>query len=676
MGVVGAATPAHATATPLPVALVNQSSGEITGGSGYLTLENATHTVTQFPASNGDHVTVSYFGVKDNTDAFVTSGTGLSATFCGNFTAGAVSPAVDTPLVAADIASLAGIQAHCANPSAPIGTNGGTTVTVTGSGDVTIEMDLNGLPAGTQCVSNNTVIPCLLVVATLTQSVALALPIVNITATSVVGPALAYASLLCNPSAVPSTACASGRLSNPGIGVINPIVYGGIGFIPSDNNFSPTNPASYSAASTSTFGIGGANVTSVTQKVCADSLGATCYTSSAPALYSLTTSGGGAIPDATLGSPLPVGVTATGQLGGAIFIPTAASTGTGDKFLQTTAQHYMVVDGVTGTGVPCATYGATDISAGFIAVISGYSKDVKICSYTQIQYAQIRILSAAGIALAPNVDNLPGVVGTLSGHDFDPRTDVTIQLKTDAGNSGTAIVVTTDGVGAFTNVFAAGALDFPVTKIAVSGTAAGAATALTDITLAQKVDQCSGDDECNAGEIITAAIEPGTIQMFTQDAVVEIPALALTDIDVSDDTTWYPVSDPGAITQVIIGDMRGQNAGFLITGASTALVGSIPANTIPAMDVYWSDADCQAYADAGDNNDPLGVITSGADSVPDSVDGSALQDGSAELCTVAADATGRAAGMFSLDLNLYIAGRPITAADDYTGLLTLTIVGG
>ena len=143
-------------------------------------------------------------------------------------------------------------------------------------------------------------------------------------------------------------------------------------------------------------------------------------------------------------------------------------------------------------------------------------------------------------------------------------------------------------------------------------------------------------------------------------------------------TTWYPESAPGAITQVIIGDMRGANAGFVITGSVSDLRGATQAsNIIPAVDIFMQDDSvCDVYADAGEGNDPLGAITVGAGQVAqDNAGASLLADGSQVFCSVAPDADGRAAGMFQLDASLVVAGRPITAVDDYVGLLTLTITG-
>jgi hypothetical protein len=290
-----------------------------------------------------------------------------------------------------------------------------------------------------------------------------------------------------------------------------------------------------------------------------------------------------------------------------------------------------------------------------------------------------------GTPTAPTFDvaaGAPGVVGTLTGHNFEPRAHVSLQrLDQAAHDFGTPDTAEVNGTGDFTHAFAAGALDFPVASVRVTvvDAAFGAPTNTFTVTFDSQgaVSFCSNTDACNAGELITTSVLPGNVELWTQDAVVDIPAVDLSLIDIQDDTTWYPISDPGAITQVVLGDMRGSNTGFVVTGTASDLVGATQkSNTIPAVDVFSSDAACDVYANAGDGNDPLGVVNSGPDGDPATNPGaSALADGSQELCTVLPDPTGRAAGMFQLDANLEVAGRPITAVDDYTGLLTLTITG-
>lgn len=676
IGVVGATAPAaFAASTPLPTALVTQQAGTVTGdfsaGSpGGIGVNFVNDALTRaWPAAQGDTVHVTFAAVKDTSAALVISGSGLLATFCGNFSG-------TTPLVGADVSSFAGVQANCEDLAAVT-----TTVTADGAGNVTANLLLDNLPAGVTCGTGG-VLPCLLIVSNLTQTVSLAMPVANITATSVQGPASLYPAT-CNGSAAPPAGCPSGRVSTLATFSTHALIYGGLGFIPSSNNFAPSVPGTY---------VAGRNVTAVTQTVCNDSLGTVCNAgtlgipsldvSSAPSLFSvLTAAGDPTCTPASCGSGTvaPVGVSASGQLGGAIVI---TGGGLGNKFLKTTAQHLVVVP---AAAVTCPA-GFTDISVAF-GPLPGLTGTI-ICSLTQTQYAQIRVLGTAatvlsgGSPVAPiSATNpiIPNTPQTLDGHDFDARSAVTLQLLDPANNNlGAATALTTDGIGAFTNAFAAGALDQPANKLKITGVQDGLPVTFTiDLSALQDPSYCANADACSAGDIITAAVAPGNVELWTQDAAVDIAAVDLSTIDVRDDTSWYPLSASSAVPQVIIGDMRGQNAGFTVTASSSDLIGSIPANIIPKMDVYIDgDTVCDVYASAGDNNDPLGVVTSDTGSTPDSSAGSALQDGSQTLCTVGPDANGRAAGMFQLDFSVLVAGRPITAVDAYTGLLTLTITGG
>lgn len=301
----------------------------------------------------------------------------------------------------------------------------------------------------------------------------------------------------------------------------------------------------------------------------------------------------------------------------------------------------------------------------------------------QVHFAPIHIEAAA--PAAPTFDvkaGAPGVASTLTGKDFEPRSIITLQRLDSAGHAfGAPETTRADGIGTFVKAYAGGALDFPVASVKVTSVDAafGAATQTFTVKFDSTgaVNFCKDAAACNAGQLITESVLPGNVELWTQDAAVPVPSVDLSTIDITDSTTWYPVSAPGPITQVVIGDMRGANTGFVVTGQSSDLVGATQkSNIIPAVDVFAAGAACDVYASAGAGNDPLGVITSGADDDPSANPGaSKLGDGSQEFCTVNPDATGRAAGMFQLDANIIIAGRPITAVDDYTGLLTLTITG-
>ena len=741
MGVGTIGTAIQASAAPafvLPISVVQQQSGHTTG----VTFENLDVNVPGgrvsatggFPALVGDHITVSFAGVTkaDTTqatdDAGVLGAGGYLAAFCGNFTEGRVGG--DVALTGADVSSLEGIAAHC-GPLTPVSSVAGTltvsnlSLTVPGAtaavpavvaGSITPAVaavaavaavpaipanppvSIPAIPAtlfspfvpavvagsispavpavaavaavaavpadppanipavaaaeGTQCVGSNTVIPCLLIVASLDQSVALAMPVVNATAVSVVGRVGLYGTPtpVCNPASTtaPPSTCPAARLTTGAPGY--PVIFGGAGFIPSSN--SPALIGTLQGVPGASAGLTpGDNFTAVSEKVCLTPSNASCLAGPA---------------DASPASP--VGVDAAGNVGGAIVISPAGGVTPGDRFLQVTGVHYVF------TGAACGP--------GFTTVAAG------ICSITQTHYAGIKILPAAATTpvFTPG-SGAPGTVGVLTGSGYEPRASVSIQRRDVNGKLvGAALTTTTDGVGGLSYTFAAGQLDYPVADVVVTTTDAAFGAGSPYVTAPQTVafDSagaiafCSNGDACNVGELITVAVLPGNVQMSAGDAIVEIDAVDLSTIDITDPESWYPESAPGAITQVLIGDMRGANAGFVITGSVSDLRGATQAsNIIPAVDVFMEDSVvCDVYADAGEGNDPLGAITAGAGQAPvDNQGASLLADGSQEFCTVGPDGDGRAAGMFTLDAALIVAGRPITAVDDYVGLLTLTITG-
>jgi hypothetical protein len=734
VGTVGSAIQALAIpAIPLPISVVQQQSGHTTGVS-FNNLDVSAVGPSGpfgFPASVGNHITVSFAGVTkaDGTPAtadVVAGDAGYLAAFCGNRTQGHVGG--DRMLTGSDINSLPGITAHC-GPLTPVTSAGGVlTVTnleltvpgevvavaavadsgvhgvaavVAGSispavaavaavpltdqaatlftpfvaaGSITpaspavaavppvsipavVDTFVAGTPAiaaaeGTQCVATGTVIPCLLIVASLSQDVALAMPVVNATAVSVVGRVGLYGTPapVCNPASLlaPPSTCPAARLTTGAPGY--PFIFGGAGFIPSAN--SPALIGTLSGVPGAAAGlVPGNNFTAVSEKVCATPDNTSCLAGPANASPSS-----------------PVGVDAAGNVGGAIIISPAAGVTPGDRFLQVTGVHYVF------TGAACGP--------GFATVAPG------ICSITQTHYAAIKILTAAASTpvFTPG-SGAPGTVGVLTSANYEPRANVSIQRRDVNGKLvGAPITTTTSGVGDLSVTFAAGALDYPVADVVVTTTDAAFGAGSPYVTAPQTVafDSagaiafCSNADACNVGELITVSVLPGNVQMNAQDAIVEIDAVDLSTIDITDPDSWYPESAPGAITQVIIGDMRGANAGFVITGSVSDLRGATQAsNIIPAVDVFLEDSvACDVYADAGEGNDPLGAIASGVGQVPfDNQGASLLADGSQEFCTVGPDGTGRAAGMFQLDASLIVAGRPITAVDDYVGLLTLTITG-
>jgi hypothetical protein len=759
VGTVGSAIQALAIpAIPLPISVVQQQSGHTTGVS----FNNLDVTATSgagpfgFPASVGNHITVSFAGVTkaDGTPAtadVVAGDAGYLAAFCGNYTQGHVGG--DRALTGADVGSLEGITAHC-GPLTQVTSAGGTlTVTnlaltvpgavaavaavpdsgvhgspavVAGSitpavaavaavpaadvpatlfspfiaaGSITpaspavaanppadipavVDTFVAGTPAvaaaeGTQCVATGTVIPCLLIVASLSQDVALAMPVVNATAVSVVGRVGLYgtAAPVCNPASTtaPPSTCPAARITTGAPGY--PFIFGGAGFAPSSNTPSliaaMTAVAAFQAAPGAGTGAAagaaaaavaaGDNFTSVSEKVCATADNTSCLAGPANA------------------SPAsPVGVDASGNVGGAIVISPAGGVTPGDRFLQVAGVHYVAINGA----VPCATAGLAAVLAA--NTFGAGAPSVNICSVTQTHYAPIKILAAAASTpvFTPG-SGAPGTVGVLNGSSYEPRANVSIQRRDVNGKLvGAPLTTTTSGTGELSFTFAAGALDYPVADVVVTTTDAAFGAPQTSQTVAfdsaGAIATCSNSDACNVGELITVSVLPGNVQMNAQDAIVEIDAVDLSTIDITDPTTWYPESPAGAITQVIIGDMRGANAGFVITGSVSDLRGATQAsNIIPAVDVFMQDDSvCDVYADAGEGNDPLGAISAGAGQVvQDNPGASLLADGSQVFCSVAPDADGRAAGMFQLDASLVVAGRPITAVDDYVGLLTLTITG-
>ena len=421
-------------------------------------------------------------------------------------------------------------------------------------------------------------------------------------------------------------------------------------------------------ATLAAFGAGAAtltdgdNLTALSLKVCSTPSNTTCF------------SGPVAAPAGFGGSQL--GVDGGGNTGGMIVIGRTAGITTGDKFLQATGVHYLVSAGT------CASVGAATVipADAFAAGLPALS----ICSQTQTQYTALTIMADAptGLAFSPG-SGAPGTVGVLTGSSYEPRATVSIQRRDVNGKLvGAAITTTTSSTGGLSVTFAAGALDYPVADVVVTMADGAFGATLPSQTVAfdsaGAIAFCSNSDACNVGELITVSVLPGNVQMSAGDAIVEIDAVDLSTIDITDPESWYPESAPGAITQVLIGDMRGANGGFVITGTVSDLRGATQAsNIIPAVDVFMDDsAACEAYADAGEGNDPLGSITAGAGQAPvDNQGASLLADGSQEFCSVAPDGDGRAAGMFTLDASLVVAGRPITAVDDYVGLLTLTITG-
>ena len=727
---IGLTNQAAASAVPLAIAVVQQQSGHTTAV--YFdnhTNQNLAVGLTGYPASVGDSVTVSFDGVTKNDGSPAATDTiagdaGYLATFCGNYTDTGV-PSNDRALTSADISTLEGITAHCAAfvpaTSAPGASPAGPTISanltlnlqgykpavaaVPDSGvhgvaavaavagapeipcvpatdvqatlfsqfvaacsispavpaiatvtavDAVADTFVAGSPAvaatpGTKCVAEDTVIPCLILVASTDQSVALAMPAINVAAVSVFGRIGLYdpatGTGVCNPASVsgPPSTCPAVRLSSTATPY--PFVVGGSGFLPSSNSLALVSAVNGGAD----IPVVGDSYTAVSEKICATADNSNCLA---------------AVNDFDPASPAHVDL--AGNIGGVFTISDVGGVTTGDKFLQVTGQYYLY----TGDVCPAA----------FTTFATG------ICSITQTHYASIKILTAPTPPVFSPSSGAPGTVGSITGSGYEPRANVAIQRRDVNGNAfGTPMTSAVDGVGNLNFAFPAGALDYPVVDIVLTviDAAYGAATYTSPpvaFDSAAAIAFCSATDTCNAGQLITTAVLPGTVQLFSGDAVVDIEPVDLSTIDITDPESWYPLSAPGPMTSVIIGDMRGANTGFVVTGSVADLRGATQSsNTIPAADVFVADGSivCDIYADAGEGNEPLGVVSVGvtADPQADIPGASPLADGSQEFCTLLPDATGRAAGMFQLDAALQIAGRPITAVDDYTGMLVITITG-
>lgn len=660
-----------ASAAPLPIpgqaGVVQQQAGTITG----VIINNATADAVPrapFPALVGDSVSVTFSGLQNASGvvpvhAVLPDVHALLSFFCGN--AAGLAPV--TPLVASDLSTPdgSGLAKHC-TPLAVDDT------TVPGDATVSGTLDLSALPLNQSC-GTGLVLPCTIILADLAQDVVQVLPIANVTATAVAGPAAKFAAGTCNPSGTfdpltgrgltPPSGCPSSRPSDAlpfttPTPVVNPVVYGGGGFAPSNNNFAPGSP--------------GTNVTAVSQVLCTDALGGGCIPGSAPAINAINP------------TVLPVGVSAAGRLGGAIFFPGAVP---GDYFLQTTAQH-CVFTGAAAT--PPFTDGCSAI---------GVPAGIGAMSITQVQYAQVRILGAATVTLTPDTGapgvTPPGASSNVTGSNFDPRATVTIQVNAFGIPFGAPTTAATDGIG---NIVASAgtaitvATSDPASTVSVTDGIHSASAPFTNAPT-NCVDIGGVAGTCAAAEVITATVNPGNLQINTDlgGGTADIAPPDQTSIDVADPATWYPIGAESPMAQVVFGDMTGANQTVVVSAAITDLVGSLQAsNRIASEDVWWTGAACADYLDAqgfpamaGQDTPSLGAITPGDDSVQGpnaggpgdatAPGGSPLADGTATWCTVAPDLTGREGGIWQLDLNLEIAGRPSTAADSYTGILTLTL---
>jgi len=728
--VMSSAAQVSAVPIPLPISAVRQNHGHITA----VTFDNHTSQDIAagqigYPAQIGDSVTVSFEGVTkaDGSPAsadVVAGDAGYLAAFCGNYS-DTGNAASDRALTYSDISTLEGITTHCGAlvqaTSAGGGASAGPTISATLDINVqgyqpavaarpdsgvhgvaavaavaavpeipcvpatnvaatlfsrfiaacsisplvpgvtavaavdaipdTFVLGSSAIPArpGTKCISTGNIIPCLIIVESTDLSVSLSIPAANPAAVSIFGRIGLYnpstTTGVCDPSSavLPPSECPAARLSTPAAPY--PVAIGGSNFIPSAGS-----PALIDAVQGgASIPTAGDNFTAVTLRLCATPQATSCVD---------------AVSDADPNAP--VSIDALGNLSGTILVSAASGISPGDRFIETATIHYVATDSIC--------------PADFATVSTG------ICSLTRAHYSPIRILDAPRTPTFGPGSGAPGTIGTIAGAGYEPRANVSIQRRDVNGlDVGAPLTTTTNGVGDLQFTFGAGALDYPVIDVLVTivDSVLGAPTYSSGpitFDVAAATAFCAATNSCNSGTIVTTPVAPGNVQLFAGDAVTDIPAVNLGTVDIQDPSTWYPLSPPGPMSQVVIGDLRGANTGFVITGMVADLRGVTQAsNTIPARDVFVAagSISCNPYAFAGEGTTPIGVISAGISANPqiDIPGASPLADGTQVFCSLAPDAAGVASGLFQLDASLQIAARPITASDDYTGTLVLTITG-
>jgi hypothetical protein len=650
----------------LPASLVTQSTGSLSTGV-QVTSESTPHWPAVLNPADPNTITVNFVGVVTGAEpaAPVEASDGILAVWCANVKD--VS-GVRTPLTGADINTQLGVAANCT----PFAGTPPLTASVPSSGTVVVTGDLDpaDLPAGRTCesgiqgLSGPTAIPCLLVLANLAQTVAMAFPIANITAAAVQGPASlvpTFGSGLCNSSAAPPTTCPVTR-----VGVST--LVGGVGFYPSDMNASiPTylvaKPTWDACEAATPGGCGPApsvpaedeNYSVVSVALCDGVLAtSTCNND-------LTV----AANPAAGGAPVIV-VSNVGQLAG--FFTVNEGTDAGDYFVKVTAAHYAS----TGSAV--------------------------VNLVTQVHLSGLRVLRTGGpetsnLTLTPIKGGIGATtVATLT--NVNPFATVTFEVL---DLNGTPIAGRSEEAEANAlGVAVSGPLvmDYPAAKVQASGDIDGLfdgfVTAGTgdDIsyTLEKPFDStdftlCADSEECPVGLIVEVEVLPGNVSIYARDNVVEVEDIDLSLIQLDEEDSWYVVSEPGTTSEdepILMGDFTGGNTGFTVTAGSNDLLGSEQStNTIPAQDVWITAIECDALDQENEFNESLGVATAGDEQTPDPDDAleNVLAEGEFEVCAVDPDEEGdnRVGGIFFMVFDVSIAGRPVTAVDEYTGLMTLTI---
>lgn len=634
----------------LPVTAVSRLSGDITGAG--VLFNNG----TSWPFTQTQTLDVTFPGVVKVDPAtglpstnLVQTADGVLATWCANFNGA-------TPLLSSDVGSLAGIVAHCA----PIGDDPATTPTVETAqfsvsvddltGSITVTGTIDNLPAGHSCQPAGGVIPCLLVVANTTQTVTLAMPLVNVATVQTGGPldpaTLATTPALyanCTPTTAPPHSCPSTR-------ALAPTALGGLG---------PVSTTTIAAVLT-----GAATVGQVAHVITGSDL-------------QLCTGLNTGCSAASLG-----GATATPYPGLSVYGASAVATGS--------------VSGAFATGMPAGDYymrvqytsfvvSPVDPSASFLGgctALAGVANTWK-CQSGGYWLAPIRVLGTPALATS-TIAGTVGETATVTVTGLDQWQAGTLKVLDVSGfQIGADIPVTSNGLGVAT---ATVPVTYPAAKITftsqlnnATAVSLASGTLATDGGVGDCVDLAGAAGTCSTGQILSTTVDPGNLAMHIETPEVLVPNPDLSSIDLTDPDSWYVVSDPGTVGDILIGDMRGANTGFVVTVQSSDLRGSSTANNnvIPAGDVWFaSDATCDVYADAGEGNDPLGVITAAGAVDPLGDPGNSLMaDGSQEACSLGPDAAGLAGGMFSLTFDVAVAARPITPVDDYTGLITITLTG-
>ena len=633
----------------------------------------------------------------------------VQATWCANKIDADATTSPATParaVLGPDISSAAGAAANCKDFTSFTVTASHSASTAGKVDTLTIAGTLDGLPAGRQCTTSAAAgfplaLPCLLVVSDVAaggSSLSLAFPIANLTTVSVAGPMNATftgpVARCVTVAPQPSVGCSSGRPTNV-------MAWGGAGFDPTLNDL---DVAAYTAAIGALITAGGAATAAGAAYAAAQAALAACETTfgvgncPTEANDVATTGAAAAAAAATAAAAQATVASYAGKSAGGV--------GAGAIALCTDSANPATCDSTKVALVPGLTGYAAGTADGSLAgafvvattpgdyhLRATYTKVTAIATapftttVTQTYMTPFTVLGTPAATLDPAAGGATfggTTFATLKVIGMEQNQPITVQVKDAAG---LVLYSTTAKSNGYGKADVEGLpTDFPADKVFITSTTAGVGLtplAIAPTTITRNVGACVDAATCATGVILTVDVLPGNLAMYIETNELALAEIDLASIDLADPTTWYPTGAPAVTELIQIGDFTGSNAGFLVTGAVTDLHGTtLATNLIPAVDVWWSGIACDASATAGSGNDPLGTVTAGADSEPptDGTNGedtpSPLADGSAEICTLAPDATtARAGGVFDLTLELFAGARPITAADSYTGMLVLTVAG-